>query len=401
MTAAGLKGLEIRDKRYDVGLDERGLWARVYPSGRIAIQYLYLAGAIRRRITIGHYPEMSIEAIRRAYLREAAVRSEGRDPQVERQENRLRLVQEAEKAKSARTVADLGRQFIQDYSKQRKRPQSAREDERILQKEVIPVIGRLPIERVQRRHLVELLDAVNRRGSPVMANRIRALLSKLFNWAVDRCILEVSPANRLPANKETGRTRVLSDDELKSFWFAIDSLGNEVHQAAVRVLLLTGQRRSEVARMSQEELDGNWWTIPAGRAKNGVAHRVPLSTLSRKNLYEKDRWVFPSQTANHIHPDTLSDLVLEVVGISGIGHCTAHDLRRTVGTFVQREFGSEVMHKVLNHAEDKLTRVYGQYDFDKEKTLALEKWAQHVKRTCFGPKTAELISFPARRLGLE
>ena len=92
MTAAALKGLEIRKKRYDVGLDERGLWVRVYPSGRIAIQYLYLAGAIRRRITIGHYPEMSIEALRRAYLREAAARSEGRDPQVERRENRLRLV---------------------------------------------------------------------------------------------------------------------------------------------------------------------------------------------------------------------------------------------------------------------------------------------------------------------
>ena len=149
--------------------------------------------------------------------------------------------------------------------------------------------------------------------------------------------------------------------------------------------------------MSQEELDGNWWTIPAGRAKNGIAHRVPLSAQCRKNLNGKDRWVFPSQTANHIHPDTLSDLVLELVGISSIGHCTAHDLRRTVGTFVQREFGSEVMHKVLNHAEDKLTRIYGQYDFDKEKTLALEKWAQHLERICFWPKTAELIGFPERR----
>ena len=79
MAAAALKGLEVRQKRYDVGLEERGLWARVYPSGRIAIQYLYLSGAVRRRITLGHYPDMAIEALRRAYLREAAARSEGRD----------------------------------------------------------------------------------------------------------------------------------------------------------------------------------------------------------------------------------------------------------------------------------------------------------------------------------
>ena len=397
MTAAALKGLEIRKKRYDVGLDERGLWVRVYPSGRIAIQYLYLAGAIRRRITIGHYPEMSIEALRRAYLREAAARSEGRDPQVERRENRLRLVQETERARSARTVADLGQQFIQDHSKRKKRAQSAQEDQRILDKEIIPVIGKLPIESVQRRHLVDLIDAVTRRGSPVMANRIRAFLSKLFNWAVDHCILEASPANRLPANRESERTRVLSDVELKSFWLAINSLANPIHQAAVRVLLLTGQRRAEVARMSYEELDGKWWTIPASRAKNGVVHRVPLSSMCRDYLNGKDGWVFPSQTANHLHPDTLSDLVYRAVGLAGISHCTAHDLRRTVGTFIQKEFGSEIMHKVLNHTEDKLTRVYGQYDFDKEKRLALEGWARHLEMVYSERKTADVIDFESWR----
>ena len=397
MTAAALKGLEIRKKRYDVGLDERGLWARVYPSGRIAIQYLYLAGAIRRRITIGHYPEMSIEALRRAYLREAAARSEGRDPQVERKETRLRLIQETEKARLARTVADLGWQFIESHSKRRKKARSAQEDQRILEKEVIPVIGKLPIERVERRQLVELVENVTQRGSPVMANRVRAFLSKLFNWAVDRCILEVSPATRLPANKEIERTRVLSDVELKSFWLAIDSLSNPVHQAAVRVLLLTGQRRSEVAQMAHGELDGKWWTIPAARAKNGVAHRVPLNAISCKYLSGKDGWVFPSQTANHLHPDTLSDLVYEVVGVADIAHCTAHDLRRTAGTFIQKEFGSEVMHKVLNHTDDKLTRVYGQYDFDKEKRLALERWARHLAMLYSGQQGIEIINLDKRR----
>jgi integrase len=340
---------------------------------------------------------MSIEALRRAYLRVAATRSEGRDPQVERREHRLRLIQETEKARLARTVSVLGWQFIEEHSKRRKKAQSAREDQRILEKEIIPVIGKLPVDGVQRRQLVELVENVTRRGSPVMANRVRAFLSKLFNWAVERCILDTSPANRLPANKETERTRVLTDAELKSFWLTIDVLTNPVHQAAVRVLLLTGQRRSEVARMSYEELDGKWWTIPAARAKNGVAHRVPLSTTCYMYLGRKVSWVFPSQTANHLHPDTLSDLVYEVVGLASIAHCTAHDLRRTAGTFIQKEFGSEVMHKVLNHTEDKLTRVYGQYDFDKEKRIALESWARHLETLYSGQQSADVINFEKRR----
>ena len=119
--------------------------------------------------------------------------------------------------------------------------------------------------------------------------------------------------------------------------------------------------------------------------------------MCRDYLNGKDGWVFPSQTANHLHPDTLSDIVYEVVEVSGIAHCTAHDLRRTVGTFVQREFGSEIMHKVLNHTEDKLTRVYGQYDFDKEKRLALEGWARHLEMVYSERKTADVIDFESWR----
>ena len=398
MTAVALKRLKTREQRYDVSLDDRGLWARVYPSGRIAVQYLYLVGSVRRRITLGHYPDMSIEALKRVYLRERAVRSEGRDPQQERLDERDRQVQEAQRAKLASTVADLGRQFVEDHSKRQKRAQSAREDLRILEKEIIPVIGKLPIEQVQRRQLVELVERITRRGSPVMANRVRAFLSKLFNWAVDRCILEASPATRLPANKETERTRVLTDDELRGFWNAIDTLSNPVHQAAVRALLLTGQRRAEVARLSRDEITGDWWTIPAGRSKNGGAHRVPLSAQVRKSIKGTEQWVFPSQSASHVHPDTLTDVVPKIAVQAGIVHCTTHDLRRTVGTFIQRKFGAEVMHKVLNHTDDKLTRVYGQYDYDKEKKAALNAWARHVDELLAGKKAGKVVNMVERRM---
>ena len=397
MTAAALKRLKPRDKRYDASLDERGLWARVYPSGRIAIQYLYLAGSVRRRITLGYYPDMSIEALKRVYLRERALRSEGRDPQRERLDERDRLAQEAQKAKLAKTVTDLGRQFVEDYSKREKRAQSAREDQRILEKEIIPVIGKLPIEQVQRSQLVELIERITRRGSPVMANRVRAFLSKLFNWAVDRCVLEGSPATHLPMNKETIRQRVLDDSDLKAFWNAIDTLPNPVHQAAVRILLLTGQRRSEVARLARDEINSEWWTILEGRAKNGVAHRVPLSPLACKSIKGSEVWVFPSQAASHVHPDTLTDIVPKIAALAGIKHCTTHDLRRTVGTFIQRKFGAEVIHKTLNHKDDRLTATYGLYGFDKEKRAALLAWARHIEEVLSGKRTGEVVNISERR----
>jgi len=397
MTAAALKRLKPKDKRYDTSLDERGLWARVYPSGRIAIQYLYLAGNVRRRISIGYYPDMSIEALKRVYLRERAIRSEGRDPQRERLDKRDRQALEAQKAKLAKTVADLGRQFVEGYSKREKRAQSAREDQRILEREVIPTIGKLAIEAVERRQLAELVNKITRRGSPVMANRVRAFLSKLFNYAIDNGLLEVSPAVRLPANKESYRQRVLSDNELRAFWPAIDTLSNPVHQAAVRILLLTGQRRSEVARLARDEINGEWWTIPEGRAKNGVAHRVPLSSLACKSIKGSEVWVFPSQFASHVHPDTLTDMVPRVAEKADIEHCTTHDLRRTVGTFIQRKFGAEVMHKTLNHKDDRLTATYGLYDFDKEKRAALLAWARHIGKLLTDKESTKVININERR----
>ncbi|MDP6526759.1 MAG: tyrosine-type recombinase/integrase [Kiritimatiellia bacterium] len=401
LSAANLKKLKPREKRYDVKLEGKGLWARVYPSGQIAVQYLYLIhkGYSRRRMTLGYFPKDGIAYLEAEYHDKSMLRGRKEDPQEEKVEAEQRKAVAAQKAKLAKTVAELGGQFIEEHSKREKRARSAREDQRILEKEIIPVIGKLRVEEVERRQLVELIERITRRGSPVMANRVRAFLSKFFNWAVDRSVLEASPATRLPANRkaEKVRTRVLSDEELRAFWTAIDGLENPMHQAAIRTLLLTGQRRAEVARLARSEISGEWWTITEERAKNGIAHRVYLGSLTRKCLKGDGEWVFPSKAANHVNPDTLTDTVPKIAALAGIEHCRTHDLRRTVGTFVQRKYGAEVMHKVLNHAGDRLTRVYGQYDYDKEKRAALRAWARHIEEVAAGSKSTKVINLNERR----
>tara|TARA_Y100000294_G_scaffold158851_1_gene161346 strand:+ start:64 stop:1272 length:1209 start_codon:yes stop_codon:yes gene_type:complete len=373
-----LKSLKLKEKRYDVKLPDEGLYARVYPSGRIAIQYVYKFNYVRRRINIGYFPENKVAELEDEFYKRRSERKIGKDPQVERLEKRREERKARKRAKLAKTVGELGHQFVADHSELNKSVQAAREDLRILKREIIPFIGNMGIEEVERHHLAEIVTKITRRGSPVMANRVRAFLSKMFNYGIDNGLLEVNPATRLPSNKEMIRQRVLSDEELCKFWRAIDSVINLSQQSAIRVLLLTGQRRSEVARMTRKELEGNWWVIPADRSKNHIAHRVPLTGKVRDLVKGENFWVFPGRRTNYVHPDTLTDRVPEIAKKAGIEHCTVHDLRRTVGTYIRSKYGAEVMHKTLNHKDDRLTATYGVHDFDQEKKRALETWSRHL-----------------------
>lgn len=378
--------------------DEPGLYGRVaanirprerYP--RVTAQFVYKVAGQRKRLTLGVWPTAAAETLLRQYHQKAGEKAAGRDPQLERQARQCKAAQDKLKAELATTVSGLGRQFLERHSRVNKAPRSYRDDVKIFERDIEPVVGKLAIESVTRRHLAELVIRVTDRGSPIMANRVKALLSKMFNWAIDNGLLEASPAARLPSNKERQRQRVLSDVEIRQLWQSLD--GNPIHIAAIKVLLLTGQRRSEVARMAWSEIEGGWWTIPSEHTKNAIAHRVPISPEVLKIIETPSggNWVFEGEFT-HVHPDTLTHFMAVTIQSAGLESCTTHDLRRTVGTFIQRKFGAEVMHKVLNHADDKLTRVYGQYDYDKEKRTALYAWARYIEELLAGEKSAEVIN---------
>jgi integrase len=132
---------------------------------------------------------------------------------------------------------------------------------------------------ISRREVKALIQGIAERGAGVMANRTLALISKIFNFAVEEEVVSVNPAYRVPkATKEQSRSRVLTEDEIKAVWLALD--GQRPRVAAIfRLLLMTGQRKSEITGMRWQELDleRGWWTIPEERSKNGVVYRVPLT----------------------------------------------------------------------------------------------------------------------------
>jgi integrase len=198
-------------------------------------------------------------------------------------------VAERQLERSAETVTDLVNEYLERHAFIKKR--SGAEDERILNREVIPQWGARKAKSVTARDVVLLLDRIEERGSPVMRNRVTSLLSKLFRFGVMRGIVPASPAVGIERLPETARNRVLSPQEIRSLWHGLDSAEMSARTAlAIRLCLVTGQRRGEVAGIVRSEINDEQtlWRLPGERAKNGRPNLIPLPPLAIKLIGEAD-----------------------------------------------------------------------------------------------------------------
>lgn len=154
---------------------------------------------------------------------------------------------------------------------------------------------------ITRRDVRNLLEEIAERA-PIMANRTLALIRKMYNFAIERDWVEANACQGIKwLAPERQRDRVLSEDEIRRFWAALDE-EHPITAALFRLRLLTAQRGGEVHGATWDEMDlqSGWWTIPAERSKNKLTHRVPLSPPALKILKELKKevgdspWVFPS-----------------------------------------------------------------------------------------------------------
>ena len=251
----------------------KGFGLRVRSSGRKSYVVEYRPGAggrsaPKRRHTIGiHGSPWTPDTARDEARRILGLVTQGQDPSVERTAARKR---------DGDTVEDFIALFIDRYA--RNRQKSWRETERVFGRDVIPAIGRKQLDEVTRQDIVHLLDDIAERG-PVMANRTLAYTRRFFNWCVERGYTAANPCAGLkPFGTNGSRERVLSDDELAQVWHAAEQC-SAVWSPIVKLLILTGQRRTEVAEMRWPEidLDAGTWTLPSDRTKNKRSHEVPLT----------------------------------------------------------------------------------------------------------------------------
>jgi len=236
-----------------------------------------------------------------------------------------------------------------------------------------------------------VLDALAKEGKAAMASRTAAYGRACYHWAVKRGSLIANPFQDLPLAPVARRERVLTDDELRSIWQATAGPGS--FNAIVRTLILTGQRREEVAGMTWDEIapDLSTWTIPASRAKNGEAHFVPLSPQAQaifataprmaKDGVDKGTWlVFLGRGVGPFNGFSKAKAALDEVG--GVKDWRLHDLRRKMATGLQKlGVRLEVTEAMLNHVSGSragIVGVYQRHTWADEKRAALAAWGAHV-----------------------
>ncbi|MEA5470176.1 tyrosine-type recombinase/integrase [Spirulina sp. 06S082] len=354
-----------------------GLHLRVSATGGKVFGVSRRIAGRMKRIRIGAYPIVSL-----ADAREKA-RSILRDIELGQYDQTPSSVVDSA---SRLTLGDVVPQFIELYAKPRNK--DWRGTERVLQK-FAPLFSR-PIDQIKRADVVRVLDTIVAGGAPTRANRALAAIKKLMNWCIDRAMIETSPVASLrPPTKEIARDRVLTDEEIIACWHAGASEGFPFAHFT-QLLILTGQRRGEVAgmRWSELDLDKGIWTLPAKRAKNATLHIVPLAPLA----------IF---VLNSVPKFLDSDLVFTTTGtspISGFGRLKErldvavgldardwrfHDLRRTMATnMAMMRIQPHIIEAVLNHKTGIVSGVaatYNRHAYLDEKREALQQWANRIE----------------------
>jgi integrase len=230
-----------------------------------------------------------------------------------------------------------------------------------------------------------------------MANRTLAYLRKMLSWAVERGIITASPAAGVgaPGGEET-RDRVLAPGELAAVWRACDALGWPFGPL-VQLLVVTAQRRDEVAHMAWPDLDleRKLWTLPRELTKSDRVHEVPLSDLAIETIEALPRigtgLVFPAHRARSTNPvsgfskaKARLDAELARAGVGALKPWRLHDLRRTAASEMARlGHPPHVVAAVLNHAPAAthgITAIYVRHRYGDEKRQALAAWARELER---------------------
>lgn len=356
-----------------------GLALRVTPSGVKSWCFIYRFGGTQRRMTIGRYPEIDLMKARQIVRKGKEDIALGDDPYSMREE---KIIAQINKAEEEMTVQDLFEDFFELYAeKYHKRPKDTK---RWFERHILPALGDKAVKEVKRKDVIKLIDGLKAAKKPSAANHVLANLRKMYNWSIERDIAEFNPCSHISKPvpiKE--RERVFTRQEIKQFWEACNEIGYP-YGPLCQILLLTGQRCNEIAKIKKNYIDFEEKIIrlPAENVKAGRTQDIPLSDLAVSVLKSLPQFKGPFIfTTCHGKK-----------AVAGFGktkgklkkHFKAddwryHDLRRCAATGMA-ELGVPLhtISRVLGHAEGGVTKIYARHSYLPEKRKALDLWAGHV-----------------------
>lgn len=393
MTREGLTAKQVEHAKADpqkrvevpVGLPT-GLYLVIHQTGRKSWAFRYRWHGKPSKLTFGTYPKVTLGAARAEANAAIDELKSGKDPSVTKTEDNR-------EPNSAEAVA---KEWLERDVRPRTR--TAYEVGRIVNKEILPAWKNKLITEIARPDLMRLLDKIADRGAVSSRNHALSILKRMLNWAVQRGYLQFSPAATIkPLAGERSRDRVLSEDELRDVWNAAPALGYP-WTPFLQILILTAQRRGEVAGMKWEDVDllgKAVWALSAEQTKAARAHDVPLS----KQVIEILKGLPRFQKGSHVFTTTSGEK--PIVGFSKAkrnlereiarmtcgepkwkADYTLHDFRRSCATWLaQQETPPHILSAVLGHSAGStmgVTQIYNRFQYGPERRAALEKWTAYV-----------------------
>jgi integrase len=337
-----------------------------------------------RRFKVGEYPELGLLKARMAAERKRATAT-------------LHGVAALEDI----TLAELVTRYLELYSAANHKPKTQIDYRYFLEAYVLPRIGGLRLSEISGRVIISALDEIALKGQ-IVANRCRAILHGIFQWAYGRQLVTQNPIAGMPGYvREAPRARFLSEDEIRKLWPLLQASGAQIARVA-QLVLLTAQRGGSVRGMCWREIDleDGWWEIPSSGMKSGKAHRVYLAPTARGILQDrsqKSEWVFPARRGAEGHLRLCHAPFRKLVAAAGIAErTTIHDLRRTAATHMSPLPGVDpfTVGRVLAHADPRgVTSVYDRYTFDREVKRALLAWDRRFHQILSGQQDSRLLRF--------
>jgi integrase len=380
LTPKTIVGLELPPDKSDQIVwddDVPGFGLRMRAGGTRAFVFQYKLGDRQRRITLGAASAIDVGRARESAKDLYAQVRLGQDPAGAKAEARIAATE---------TFAAVSKRFLA-YQEKNRRPRSYLEIQRHLLKYAAPLHG-MQLTKIERRDVASVILAVAENSGTVTSNRVRTSLGGLFTWAMQNGLAETNPVVGTARGREHSRERVLSPEELSLIW---RHLGDGHYAAVMQLLMLTGQRASEIADLRWSEIHGDTIVLSPERTKNGRSHIVPISTAVRAVLEAQPHRVgrdliFGIAEGSGFNGWAVRKQKLDAAIQTATGKAlepwTVHDIRRSVVTgMAEIGIAPHIIEAVVNHVsghKNSTAGVYNKAKYQDETRAALQRWTDYL-----------------------
>lgn len=369
LTNKKIDGAKPKDKPYKLS-DAHGLYIEVLPSGSKSWRYLYKVSGKHKTKTYGKYPDIGVSDARNLH-----------------HEFRKEL---ALGIKETKTFNDVKAEFLPFHLATLKNAKHKQQVQYRLDEFVSPIIGHMPIDKIKRADLVDVVKKVQDKGITETAHRVATLIRQLFDYAIDAGIIDAHSANGLSRILETPKTKHMNCIPVKDagkLFKAINSYDEPITRIGLQLASHTFVRTSELRFMKWSEInDDNFWVIPAERMKMKKPHVVPLSDttmelLKQIEVYTGDYDYVLASPARAKHPVSENTLLFALYRLGYRGLMTVHGFRALASTVLneQSPFSHDVIERQLAHKETDLVRAaYNRAEYLDERIKLMAWWSEWI-----------------------